>query len=55
MTGINDDVVLDCSGLTKRFGTVTALDRVDFTLRRGDLFPQALCLSGLCRPVQVNR
>ena len=38
MTGNNDDgVVLECRGLTKRFGSVTALDGVDFTLRRGEV------------------
>ena len=37
MTEINDDVLLECRGLTKRFAAVTALDGVDFTLRRGEV------------------
>ena len=34
---MSDETVLACQGMTKRFGAVTALDDVDFTLRRGEV------------------
>ncbi|WP_137844806.1 sugar ABC transporter ATP-binding protein [Microbacterium sp. 2FI] len=34
---MSDETVLSCSGMTKRFGAVTALDGVDFTLKRGEV------------------
>ncbi len=34
---MQDNVVLKCRGLTKRFGAVTALDHVDFELSRGEV------------------
>lgn len=32
-----NETVLACTGMTKRFGAVTALDGVDFSLRRGEV------------------
>jgi len=37
MTGMTDETVLACTGITKRFGAVTALNAVDFSLRRGEV------------------
>lgn len=34
---MDNQVVLSCVGMTKRFGVVTALDNVDFTLRHGEV------------------
>jgi ABC-type sugar transport system ATPase subunit len=34
---MSDETVLSCRGMTKRFGTVTALADVDFTLERGEV------------------
>lgn len=34
---MNDETILACRGMTKRFGTVTALEGVDFELRRGEV------------------
>lgn len=32
------DVVVEARGLSKRFGALTAVDRLDFTVRRGEIF-----------------
>jgi len=34
---MSDAIVLACTGMTKRFGAVTALEDVDFTLKRGEV------------------
>ncbi|MFV0426915.1 MAG: sugar ABC transporter ATP-binding protein [Beutenbergiaceae bacterium] len=34
---MSEEIVLSCRGMTKRFGAVTALDGVDFDLRRGEV------------------
>ncbi len=34
---IVDEVVLEAKGLTKRYGTVTAMDNTDFELRKGEI------------------
>lgn len=34
---MTDEIVLSCRGMTKRFGAVRALDKVDFDLRRGEV------------------
>jgi len=33
-----DDVMIECEGLTKRFGTFTAVDHVSFAVSRGSIF-----------------
>ena len=32
------DVMIECEGLTKRFGTFTAVDHVSFSVTRGSIF-----------------
>lgn len=38
MTGTDDTVVISVRGLTKRFGTFTAVDHISFDVRRGEIF-----------------
>src|SRR5436189_2244922 len=33
-----NDVMIECDGLTKRFGTFTAVDNVSFSISRGSIF-----------------
>lgn len=35
---ITDKVVVECKGLTKRFGDFTATDHVDFSIKQGEIF-----------------
>ena len=35
---IMNDVMIECDGLTKRFGTFTAVDHVSFSVARGSIF-----------------
>ena len=37
MTPVGDDNMIECEGLTKRFGAFTAVDHVEFASARGDL------------------
>jgi len=34
---MNDEVILELKNVTKRFGSVTAVDHVDFTLKKGEI------------------
>lgn len=36
--GDNDDIAIEAKGLTMRFGSFVAVDRVDFRIRRGEIF-----------------
>ncbi|GAA1238043.1 lipooligosaccharide transport system ATP-binding protein [Oryzihumus leptocrescens] len=38
MTGTDDDILIRASGLTKTFGDFTAVDGIDFGVRRGEAF-----------------
>ncbi|RME23201.1 MAG: ABC transporter ATP-binding protein [Deltaproteobacteria bacterium] len=38
MTGAGEPTVIEVAGLTRRFGRFTAVDHVDFSVRRGEIF-----------------